>query len=155
MLDRTATARLARYREELAEVTTLADLLPRLRRLHVEDQESGHVRVLTQLIAGALTRPELVSAVVERLTPWQALTEETIERLVRDGPAGSVLPARLVARAALTYYLGASLLDVLAPDEDVTDDLLVRAAALAPALAPLLGDTGRRLSPTDAVPADR
>ena len=138
VLDRTAAQRLHRYRAELGNVGSFADLFARLRLLHQEDQESGHVRVLSQLIAGALTRPDLAPAVLERFAPWQSLTEETITRLLRGSPLEDVVPVSLLARAALTYYLGASLFDVLAPAEDVTDELLVRSIALEPLLTAAL-----------------
>jgi AcrR family transcriptional regulator len=138
VLDRTAAERLARYREALADVDSLAELFLRLRRLHAEDRESGHVRVLSQLIAGALTRPELAPAVVERLAPWRVLTDETIARLLAGSPVEQVAPTVLLARAALTYYLGASLLGALAPDEDVTEELLVLGGEAAPLLSALL-----------------
>src|SRR5438045_83728 len=53
-LGRTSTARLARYREALREVTTVEALLEALGVLNAEDRASGHVTVVSQMVAGAL-----------------------------------------------------------------------------------------------------
>ena len=134
VLDRTAGARLDRYRAELGDVSSLGDLFARLRRFHEEDQESGHVRVLSA------ARCRSVDAIGSRARGTGAsralaeAAEETIAKLLQGTQIEGIVPTPLVARAALTYYLGASLLDVLAPAEDVTDDLLARSIALEPLL---------------------
>src|SRR4051812_13390021 len=78
-LERTSEARLACYREALVEVTTLEQLVETLAALYAEDRTSGHMTVVSQMVAGSLTRPALAPQVLERMRPWLALAEETVE----------------------------------------------------------------------------
>src|SRR2546423_4166010 len=65
-LDFTGEERMARYRGALEEAGTLEELVEVARRIYREDSESGHVAVISQLVAGSLTRPELAAGVVAR-----------------------------------------------------------------------------------------
>lgn len=131
-LDATSEARLARYREVVGRARTLPELLALLPELYAEDRDSGHMRVVSQLVAGSLNRPELSRAVLERMEPWLALAEETLGRLLPDG-----LPARELAYAAVTFELGVNLMTHLDPGHERTDAVFERTRELAPLLAAL------------------
>ena len=66
-------ARLARYREVVAPIEKLEELVPAMADLWKEDEAEGHVRVVAQVIAGSANRPELARQVVEQTEPWIAL----------------------------------------------------------------------------------
>src|SRR5580765_4284083 len=85
-LDATSEARLARYREAVGGVDTLGDLLGVVPELYREDRESGHMTVVSQLVAGSLTKPGLKPEVLARMEPWIAFAEETIRRVVARTP---------------------------------------------------------------------
>src|SRR5881227_1698564 len=91
-LEQASEERLARYRAAVAEVDSLDTLIPVMAELWEQDKASGHVRVVSQLVAGAVNRPELSGRVVELIEPWFALARETVERVLPP-----IVPARETA----------------------------------------------------------
>jgi AcrR family transcriptional regulator len=132
-LDRTSEERLARYREAVAGVETLDQLVPVMAELYQEDRESGHMRIVAQMVSGSINRPTLAREVLARMEPWVEFAEETLARVLPPG-----LPAAELAYAAVTFYLGVNLLTHLDEKHARTDALFERAGELAPLLAPLL-----------------
>src|SRR5881227_3683318 len=63
-LEQTSAERLARYREGLEGVAALDELVVRMTELYEEDKAAGHMRVVAQLIAGTVDRPELSDRVL-------------------------------------------------------------------------------------------
>src|SRR5690242_17067826 len=55
-LAQTSEQRLARYREAVASVETLDELVPVMVSLWEEDKRAGHVQVVAQVIAGTANR---------------------------------------------------------------------------------------------------
>jgi AcrR family transcriptional regulator len=131
-LRRTSEARLARYREAVAGAATLEELIRTLADLWQEDRAAGHVRVVSQLVAGSVNRPDLAREVVALMAPWVDLAEETLARVL---PAP--LPARDAGYAAVVFYLGVNLMTHLDADHARTDALFARARELAPLLSQL------------------
>jgi AcrR family transcriptional regulator len=131
-LERTSSERLTRYSEALEDVTALDDLVSRMVDLYEEDKASGHMRVVAQLIAGTVDRPELSERVLAQMEPWIEFAEETLARVLPPE-----LPARELAYGAVTFYLGVNLMTHLDPDGARTDALFQRARELAPLLAGL------------------
>src|SRR5437868_3468971 len=78
-LRRTSEERLARYRERVAESAAVEELVPVLGELHAEDRATGHMRVVAQMVAGSLNRPELARGMLASMEPWVDLAEETLE----------------------------------------------------------------------------
>src|SRR5207237_2547978 len=76
-LERTSKTRLARYRQALENVSNLEQLLETLAELYEDDLRSGHMTVVSQMIAGSLARPELAPKVLDGMRPWAELAEET------------------------------------------------------------------------------
>src|SRR5207253_9737546 len=69
--------RLARYRAAVADVHTLDELVPVMADLWEQEKASGHVRTVSQLVAGAVNRPGLSAHVIEVMEPWFELARET------------------------------------------------------------------------------
>src|ERR671938_1430137 len=53
-VERASEERLARYRPAVADVKTLDELIPVMAELWEQDKGSGHVRVISQMVAGAV-----------------------------------------------------------------------------------------------------
>jgi AcrR family transcriptional regulator len=131
-LERTSTERLADYRERIEKLQSPEELLKAARSLYEEDRASGHMTVVSQMVAGSLARPELAPPVLEKMQPWLEFAEQTIERLVPP-----LLPARDLAWAAVNFYLGVNLLSNLAPEDDRMGALFEQVEKAAPLLAGL------------------
>ena len=142
-LERTSERRLARYRQELAGVTTATDLVRRLRGLYAEDLAEGHVAAVQELVAGAASSPRLGPAIVHGLRPWLELTEEVARRFLAGTPLEHAVPAARLAHAVVALYLGLETLTRL--DGGVpSDDSLLAAAEPAAALFDTLMGGGPR-----------
>jgi len=136
-LQRSSEERLARYRERIEDIADLPELLAVLAELHAEDEESGHMRVVSQLVAGSLNRPELGRGVLAVMGPWVELAREALERVLpREVPAADL------AYAIVVFYFGINLISHLDPDDRRPDALLERARELAPLLEALSASAG-------------
>lgn len=136
-LDLTSEERMARYREAVDAASTLEELLEVARRIYREDSESGHVAVVSQMVAGSIARPELAKGVVERVEPWVDFCEHAIRKAIAGSPVEGALPVRELAYGAVSFYLGANLLTHLGGAAP-TEALFERAEALAPAITAIL-----------------
>lgn len=132
-LDLTSEERMARYRAALDSASTLEELIQAARMIYREDSESGHVAVVSQLVAGSLARPELAKGVLERTEPWVEFCEQAIRKAVAGSPLEEALPIRELAYGLVSYYLGANLLTHLGGAER-TEALFARLEGLAPLL---------------------
>jgi AcrR family transcriptional regulator len=141
-LEWTSDRRLARYRDELAGVTSAAELLRRLRSLYAEDLAEGHVAAVQELVAGAASSPRLGPAIVERLRPWRELTEEVARRFLAGTPLESVVPARELGLAVVALYLGLETLTHLDRDRSGAESLFAAAVPAAALFDRLVGDEG-------------
>jgi AcrR family transcriptional regulator len=136
-LDRTSEQRLAAYREALADAHRLEDVIAAAARLYEDDRASGHIDVVSQMIAGSVARPELAPAMTARMQPWIELCEDVVGRALAETPLAAI-PKREVAYAIVTFYLGANLLTHLDPGGAGADALAARLAELQPLLGSLL-----------------
>ena len=84
-LRQTSEERLERYREVVGPIESLEALVPAMADLWQEDNAAGHVKIVAQLVAGSVNRPELSKHLVELMEPWVALAEETFERVLPRG----------------------------------------------------------------------
>jgi AcrR family transcriptional regulator len=133
-LDLTSARRMARYRAALDRAHSLDEFVRAARRIYREDEASGHIAVVTQMIAGSAGRPELAGEVLARMNPWIDFCEEAVERLLGDHPLAALLPPRDIARAVTAFYLGANLMTHLDPASGI-EKLLGRIQRLASGLS--------------------
>ena len=132
-LRQTSDERLARYRAAVADVRSLDELIPVMADLWEQDKGSGHVRVISQMVAGAVNRPELAQGIVSLMQPWFELAQETVERVLPP-----IVPSREAAHAIVTFYLGVNLMTNLDPANAMTDEFFAKARELSPLLRPVL-----------------
>jgi len=79
-------------REAVRRPGTIEDRIRMATDLYREDLQTGHITIISELIAGSLARPDLGPEVVARMEPWVELVEDELFR-----PAGRVA-ARQPAR---------------------------------------------------------
>ena len=134
-LEHSSSERLERYggcpRRGRTASTSSPSLLGRIYR---EDLASGHIRVVSELVAGSVAQPDLGPRVVELMEPWLELAEAAVERTLAGSPILELATPRRLAYAAITFYLGANLVSHLAPEQEDLAGLLDDAARLAPLL---------------------
>jgi AcrR family transcriptional regulator len=142
-LDETSARRMASYRAATEQARDLPALLAVARDIYREDLESGHVKVLAELIAGSSAFPELGPEIIARVQPWIRFTEETIARALGSSPIAALVSPSDLAHAVVAFYLGIELLSHLDGDRARADRLFEVAGAGAAMLAALLGDAER------------
>src|SRR5436190_5050483 len=136
-LDLTSEERMTRYREALDTANGVEELVQVARQIYREDSDSGHVAVISQMVAGSLARPELAKGVLERIEPWVDFCDRAIRKSIARSPLEDALPIRELAYGLVSFYLGANLLTHL-DGAARTEALFERAEALAPALAAII-----------------
>ncbi|WP_327737452.1 TetR/AcrR family transcriptional regulator [Streptomyces nojiriensis] len=110
-----AEQRVARYRDRLAALGSLAELLEFARAMHEEERAAGNVALLGQLLAAGQTSPVLAAATADGLGLWIAELEQVLTRLLAATPlAGYADPAGL-ARAAAASFIGIELYEGVDP----------------------------------------
>jgi AcrR family transcriptional regulator len=109
---REATAqRVEHYRERLAAVGSLRELLDLGRLLHAEERAQGNVAVLAQLLAGAQTDDRLAAPTAEALGLWVAEIESVLVRVLAGTPMAGVADPAGLARAVSAAFIGMELFD--------------------------------------------
>ncbi|MFI6293722.1 TetR/AcrR family transcriptional regulator [Nonomuraea sp. NPDC050790] len=104
-----STERVAHYRERFAAVTTLGELLELGRAIHDEEQESGNIAVLAQLLAGSQTDPKLAPATASGLNLWVVELEHTLARVLRETPLAELVDVAGLARSVAAAFIGLEL----------------------------------------------
>ncbi len=138
-LDDSSETRLRRYREQLAGVDSITDLVRVMRGLYEEDLADGHVAVVQEIAAGGSSSPELGRAIVDRMEPWVAFATEVVSRMLRGTPLRTLLPVRDVAFAIVAMYFGMETVAHLDGDRTPASSLFETAARLAPLADQLFG----------------
>ncbi|MFF8794247.1 TetR/AcrR family transcriptional regulator [Streptomyces globisporus] len=139
-----AEQRVARHRDRLAAVTTLAELLRCGRELHEEERAGGHVAFLAQVLAGAQTQPRLAPATAAGLDLWTAEIEKVLVRILADSPLGEFTDPASLARAVTGAFVGLEMYEGVDPEgAERAFEALEQLAALAGVLDEL-GPVARR-----------
>jgi len=127
-----ATAeRVATYRERLAAVGSLRELLDVGRELHAEESRLGNVTVLAQLLAGAQTEDRLAAPVAAALALWTDEIEAVLHRLLDGSPVAEVADPAGLARAVAAAFVGLELYEGVDPaGADAALEALQRLAVL-------------------------
>lgn len=127
-LDASNQAALDRYRSRLEDATRVADLSAALRELYPTDRTSGHVALLTQMIAGGIVDPDLGAEVARRVEPWIELTADALARALPTAIA-SRIPTQHLAYVIVAAALGAELLAILTGNHERNQEILDRLEA--------------------------
>lgn len=130
-LDRTSDLRMAKYREAVEGIDSIEDAVRVGTELYREDLVSGHITVLSEMIAGSLDRPDLGPAIVQRLEPWIELTEEAVTSVLGSTGLTQLIPPRTMAYAIVALYLGVDLLSHLEHDDTRAEALFAAAGQLS------------------------
>ncbi|MFE9095295.1 TetR/AcrR family transcriptional regulator [Streptomyces sp. NPDC007264] len=101
--------RVARYRDRLDRIGSLAELLAFGREMHEEEKAAGQVAVLGQLLAGAQTHPRLASAAAAGIELWIAEIEQVLVRALAATPLAGFADAGGLARAVSASFVGIEL----------------------------------------------
>jgi AcrR family transcriptional regulator len=104
-----AQQRVAVYRERLASVRSLRELLDVGRSLHADEREAGNLAVLAQMLAGAQTDARLVSATAAGLGLWVAEIEMVLSRILGGGPLAEFIDLGGLARVVAATFVGLGL----------------------------------------------
>lgn len=137
-LDSTASERMERYTEALAGAGRIEERIQVATELYREDLERGHITVISELIAGSLSRPDLAPEVVARVEPWVGLVEGIIGEVVTGSVLEGMIQPRTLAFAVVALYLGVDLLSHLDDDVSQAVALFETAGRLASLLEPVL-----------------
>ncbi len=127
-LDCISDARMARYREQLAEVSSLPQLV-----------EAGHIHVLSQMLAGASSSPELAVEVLRRFEPWTEMVVVAIRRVVQGTPYEQLVPVDDLAFVISALFVGIELMTHLDPDRAKEQSLFATIGLMARLLEGVLG----------------
>ena len=128
-LDASSAERLVAYRAAVDEAGSLPELVAALGPLLVEDEASGHMTVLTELVGASLSRSDLRRAMIERAAPWRQLTEEAATRFLAGTPFAPA--ADDVASLTVAVGLGLNMFARLDPEAARLPNLAKLAALLS------------------------
>ena len=128
----------AKYRDRLAAVTSLSELLAVGREMHDRERAEGHVALLGQLLAGAQTHAGLGPATAAGLDLWIAEIESALRRVLAATPLGEFTDPAGLARAVAASFVGIELYEgVDGPGAHAALDALEQLGALVSALEEL------------------
>jgi AcrR family transcriptional regulator len=142
-LDEVSAIRMVAYRELLDRAGTASELVDSAREMFVADLDSGHVRVLVEMITAAQSVPGLGQQVAQRLAPWREFAQAAVGQALGRSPVARLLPAPEAAHAVVAGFLGLEMLASLDGDRAAALALFDRARSLAR----LLDATGGLLRP--------
>ncbi|MFJ2768039.1 TetR/AcrR family transcriptional regulator [Streptomyces sp. NPDC087300] len=107
--------RVTRYRERLAGISSLSELLAFGREMHEEERAAGHVAVLGQLLAGSQTQPRLAAATAAGLGLWIEEIEKVLTRVLSASPLGEFADPVGLSRAVAASFVGMELYEGVDP----------------------------------------
>ena len=139
-LDYVSEQRMSSYRPAFEAAGTLSELATLAGDIYREDLENGYVTVLAEMVAGAVSDPDMGREVASRIRPWLEMVESKVRGLVAGSLLEPLVPAADVAFAIVALYLGIDLLSHLDQDRARAESLLavgLRIAPLAQVLLPL------------------
>ncbi len=134
-LDSVSASRRERYTAAANEVTSATDLVAVAAAIYKEDLDSGHVRVLAEMIAGAMSDPDLGVEVTARIAPWTEFAQHAISTALADSPLASLVPTADIAYAIVALYLGLEMLTQLDGNRAPATALFSHASRLAALLS--------------------
>lgn len=127
--------RVAEYKKLTVDVKSLTSLVDVAQRLHDETEQDGSVAVITQLMAGAASDPEMGKAVLEGFEGWIGLVEDALKNATTGEPIAGVIPPREAAYAISALFLGIELMARLDPEKSEADAVFAYLRDLADLIA--------------------
>ena len=109
--------RLDRYEKRVSQVTSLSELVVVAAELHREDVESGNIKILAQVMAGASGDAALAASVAEVVQPWVAVVGKAIHRALAASPLAATLPVDDLAYAVTALFIGVEMLSNVGPED--------------------------------------
>ncbi|MGE5132819.1 MAG: TetR family transcriptional regulator [Gemmatimonadota bacterium] len=103
------------YRDRLARVTTLPELLELGRELHERERAAGNVAMMAQLMSGGMRDPVLARAASYAMSRWAADIETVVTRVLSGSPLGELADMGGLARAISASFIGIELYDGVDP----------------------------------------
>ncbi len=101
----------ASYRDELAEVTSLSELLALGRVLHERERAAGNITVMAQLLAGAQRDKTLAETGRYAMGRWNQEIEAAVARALEGSPVEGVVDAPGLSRAISSAFVGLLMYD--------------------------------------------
>ncbi|MGH8924570.1 MAG: TetR/AcrR family transcriptional regulator [Acidimicrobiia bacterium] len=121
----------AKYQQAAAKSSSLTDLVEIARRLHRDDQRSGSVTIVTQMMAAAVSDPEMGKAVLAGFRGWIDLVEEALQSGLEGSPLQTLIPLHEAAYAIAAVFLGIELMERLDPEQSEAGPVFDAMASLA------------------------
>ena len=131
-LDLVSERRMAAYRPAFRAARTLPELAELAGQIYREDLENGYVTVLAEMVAGAVSNPELGREVSRRIEPWLELVQTKVGELTSGSMLAPLVPARDIAFAIVALYLGVDMLSHLDQDRGRAESLLALGLRVTP-----------------------
>jgi AcrR family transcriptional regulator len=116
---RATEERVATYRDRLAQVTAVPELVDVAAELHAEEHRLGNVTVLAQMLAGAQAEPELRAPVAAAIRTWTIEVERTLRRLLAGSVLEDIVDVPALARAISAAFVGIELVDGVEGDGSI------------------------------------
>ncbi|MFJ7589907.1 TetR/AcrR family transcriptional regulator [Streptomyces sp. NPDC097617] len=110
-----AEQRVARYRERLAALNSLTELLEFARSMHEAERAAGNVAMLGQLLAAGQSSPVLAAATADGLGLWIQELESVLSRLLAATPLDGYADPAGLARATAASFIGIELYEGVDP----------------------------------------
>ena len=129
VLDASMDARLAAYHEALEEVRGIKSMRAVAARLYREDRETGHVRILAELVAGGLMDRDLGREVAQRVQPWADVAEMAVAKVIPTNVIRKRFPVREAAYGIVALFIGLEMLGSLTGDHDRSQRVIDRLAS--------------------------
>lgn len=107
---------LASYRDRLADISTLAELLTVGRALHETERRSGNVAQMAQVMAGAMRDETLAEAGRYAMDRWSAEVEHVLARVLPSSPLQGLVDPAGLARTVAAGFIGLELYDAVDPE---------------------------------------
>ena len=135
-----AQLQVSAYRERFDAVSSLRELLDLGKELHADARESGNLKVLAQMLAGARTDARLAPATGSGLSVWVAEIESVFGRVLGGTPLAALVDLGGLSRVVAATFVGLELyegVDASGADRAMRAlDQLTALAAMLDGLAP-------------------
>jgi AcrR family transcriptional regulator len=123
--------RFTRYQAAIEPLTDVQELLNAWKTLHVEDEATGHVTVLTEMVGAIGAEPSLRDGLRDVVDVWTSFVGHTIDRLSAVSPLAKLIPREDAAAVVFALFLGVELLTKLDQDTGRANRLFTAATTVA------------------------